>query len=324
MKSTQCTQCRKLYSIKVKECPFCGTPNIYHKSNLPKKWHQKTSINLSIGTFLIIIALGFIHIIVGGRTRTGLPIDVGFKKSFGFRETIVNIRKIASIPYVTAKIKYPKSYDVLQRLGYIDSGEVFETLMNDSLLLKFKDWQNEFEQSISGSEINWQDKLLGWTEEVSRSSRDAQYYNNRGITAAKQSQFEDAISEFTRAINRDPTFGNAYYNRGLVYNALGHIEKSLSDFTKVTEISPRSAEGYFNRGKIYLAKNEYEQAITDFTKVIEINSKHAQAYFGRLLAYFALGDYDKIWKDVHEIENLGYIIPNDFLKTLRQVSKRKD
>ncbi|MBN2589541.1 MAG: tetratricopeptide repeat protein [Sedimentisphaerales bacterium] len=324
MKSTECTQCRKLYSIKVKECPFCCTPNIHHKSNMPKKWHQKTSVNLYIAGILLIIALGFIHIIIGGRTRTGLPMDIGFKKSFGFKETVVDIHKIKSMPYVTAKIKYPKSCEVLQRLGYIGSGEVFETAMKDTLLLKFKDWQNEFEQSIGSTEINWQDKLLGWTDEVNRISRDAGYYNNRGITAAKQSQFEDAISEFTRAINRDPTFSDAYYNRGLVYNTLGHQKNAMSDFTKVIEISPQSTEGYFNRGQIYLAKNEYEQTIADFTKVIEIDPEHVQSYFGRLLVYFALGDYDKTWDDVHHIETLGYTIPSEFLSALRQFSNRRN
>lgn len=320
MKSTECIHCRKLFSIKVKECPFCGTPNIHHKSNIPKKWHQKRSVRLYIIAILTIIALGFIHIIIGIRTRTGLPFDFAYKKSYGFKETIVDTRKIKSMPYVTAKIKYPKSCEVLQRLGYIDSGDVFETAMKDVLLLKLKDWQSEFEKSNSDTEISWHDKLLGWTEETDRSSRNAQYYNNRGITASKQSRFENAISEFTRAINRDPTFADAYYNRGLVYNTLGHQKNAASDFTKVIEISPQFTEGYFNRGQIYLAKNEYEQAIADFTRVIEIDQKHAHAYFSRMLVYFALGEYDKTRDDMHKIENLGYTIPSEFLATLRQVS----
>lgn len=323
MKSTECTQCGKLFSIKIKECPFCRTPNIHHKSNQPKKWHQKTSVNLYIGGIILIIALGFLHIIIGARTRTSFPVGLAFKKSFGFKETIVDVHMIKAMPYVTAKIKYPKSCEVLQRLGYINSGEVFETAMKDALLLKFKDWQRQFEQTISGSETTWQDKLLGWREEINNISRNAEYYNNRGITAAKQSQFENAISEFTRAINRDAAFSDAYDNRGLVYNALGQHEKAISDFTKVTEILPQSKEGYFNRGQIYLAKNEYEKAISDFTKAIEIDSKHAKAYFGRLLAYFALGDYDKAWNDVHKIENHDYKIPNEFLSALQQFSNRQ-
>ena len=322
MKSTECIQCRKLYSTKVKECPFCGSPNLYHKSNLPKKWHQKTSVQLYIAAILLIIFLGFIHIVIGVKTRTGLPFDFAFKKSFGFRETVVDVHKVTSIPYVTAKIKYPKSCEVLQRLGYIGSGDVFETAMKEAILLKFKDWQNEFENSINAEGYDWHNKLLGWVEDVDKNSRNAEVYNNRGITAAKQNLFESAISEFTRAINRDATFSDAYYNRGLVYNALGHQEKAISDFTKVTEISTQFTEGYFNRGQIYLAKNEYEQAIADFTKVIEIDPKHAEAYFSRLLAYFALGEYGKSWDDVHEIEELNYTIPSELLGTLRQVSNR--
>jgi len=324
MKSIECCHCRKLFSIKAKKCPFCGTPNIHHKSNQPKKWHQKTSVQLYIISFAIIIALGFSHIIIASRTRTGLPFDFAFKRSFGFRETIVDVHKIASIPYVTAKIKYPKSCEVLQRLGYIDSGDIFETAMKDTLLLKFKDWQSEFEISISDGGVSWQDKLLGFKEDIENDSRSTDYYNNRGIIAAKQFQFETAISEFSRAINRDPTFVNAYYNRALVYNALGQQNKAMSDFTKVIEISPQSSLGYFNRGQIYLAKHEYEQAIADFTKVIDTDSGNAHAYLGRLLVYFALGDYDKAWNDVHKIESFGYKIPMELKNTLRQVSNRME
>jgi tetratricopeptide (TPR) repeat protein len=290
---------------------------------MPKKWHQKTSVTLCIGVMLIIIAFGFIHIIVGGNMRTGLPFDFAHKKSFGFRETFVDIHKIESMPYITAKIKYPKSFEVLQRLDYIDSGDVFETAMKDVLLLKFKVWQSEFEKSNSDTEISWHDKLLGWTKEINRSSRNAEYYNNRGITAARQNQFENAISEFSRAINRNPTFADAYYNRGLVYIALGQQEKAASDFTKVIEISPQFSDGYFNRGQIYLAKHEYEQAITDFTKTIDTDPKHAQAYFSRLLVCFALGDYDKAWDDFYKIEDLGCTIPSELNATLQRLSNRQ-
>lgn len=322
MKSTVCTNCRKLFSIKVKECPFCGTPNLYHKSNLPKKWYQKTSTQLYIAGILLIIALGFIHIVIGVRTRTGLPFDFAFKKSFGFRETVVDAHKVTSIPYVTAKIKYPKSCEVLQRLGYIGSGDVFETEMKEVILSRFKDWQNEFANSVIANGSDWHNKLLGPVEDIDKNSRDAEAYYNHGITAAKQNLFEEAISEFTRAINKNAAYSDAYYNRGLVYKALGHQEKAISDFTKVTEISPKSTEGYFNLGLICLAKSEYNQAISNFTKVIEIDPKYANAYFNRLLAYFALGEYGKSWDDVHQIETLKYTIPPGLLATLRQISKR--
>jgi tetratricopeptide (TPR) repeat protein len=321
MISAQCIHCKRSFSRKLKVCPFCGTPDKEYKSNRIPKWYQKTSVSLSIAAVLLIIVFGFIHIITGVRTRFGLSYDIALKQSFGFKETLVNAKNISSIPYVTAKIKYPKSCKVLQRLGYIDSGQVFETAMKDSLVLKFKSWISEFRLLINNEWQNWQYRLRGETDDTGSSSRDAQSYNNRGIAAAKQNEFETAISEFSRAINRDPTFADSYYNRALVHEALGHIDNAVSDYTKVTEINPMFPESYINRGQIYLARGQYDQAITDFAKVIEIDLKYAEAYFSRSLANFALGDYDKVSDDVRKIESLGYSIPDDFMMTFRKISK---
>ena len=320
MLSAECSQCKKLFKNKKRKCPYCGAPNQNHKSNKPKKWFQKTSYSLCIGAIIIIIGFGFIHIITGVRTRYGLPYAIALKESFGYRETFVNAKKITSVPYVTAEIKYPIGCKVLQKLGYIDSGNVFETAMSNVLYVNLKRWQDEFEKTLNKPDQRWKDRLLGETETARQSSRTPEYYNNRGITAAKQSEYERAISEFTRAISRNPTFADAYYNRGLVYVSFGQVEKAVSDFTKVIEITPEFTEGYINRGNIYTSREEYEQAISDFTKVIDINPKHAEAYFGRLLVYFALGQYDKTWDDIQKIEDAGYQIPNEFLMILQKLS----
>lgn len=278
---------------------------------------------MSIAAFLIIFSMGFIHIITGVESKLGLPYDIAMKQSFGYKETIVNARKITSVPYVTAKIKYPIGCEVLQRLGYIDSGLVFETVMKESLLSKFKSWQTEFRKSIDNTERRWSDKLIGETENIDRNSKDADSYNNRGVIAAKQNRFETALSEFSKAINKNPTY-DAYYNRALVYVTLGHLENAIKDFTKVIEIQPKFTDGYMERGQIYLTRGEYKPAITDFTNVIEIEPERAEAYFNRLLAYFALGEYDKAWNDVRKIETTGQAIPDEFFFMLRQVSNRQE
>lgn len=269
------------------------------------------------------IIFGFIHVVTGVESPFGLPVDFAFKKSFGYGETFVNARKITSIPYVTAKIKYPKGLEVLQRLGYIKSGEVFDIAMRDTFVLKFKSWQNEFVKLSSGREKDWRNKLIGESEETGKSSRGAESYNSRGLAAAKQDRYEDAISELTRAINKNPVYSDAYFNRALVYTALGHVDKAVSDFTKVIELSPGFSGGFTSRGDIYLAKGEYEKAISDFTKAIEADSKNTEAYFSRSLACFALGEYDNVWDDIRRIETLGNTIPSEYLAILQKVSNRQ-
>ena len=317
----ECNKCQNQISDKAIHCPHCEMP--FESYMRKKQWHQKTSVTLCVVAVLIIIGFAFIHIITGVTSRFGLPFDIALKKSIGYKETFVNAQKITSIPYVTAKINYPTSCEVLQRTGYIQSGVVFETGMKNILLEKIFQWQSEFEKSLNKPKLEWQDKLQGQKEIVERNATQAETYNNRGIAAAVQGQYETALADFGRAIRRNPKFAMAYYNRGLIYYVvLGQTEKAVSDFTKVIEIAPDFIDGYMNRGEIYIRTGEYEKATSDFSQVIEIDSENIEAYFNRLLIYFTLGWYDKTWEDINKIEAAGHQIPVDFLTVLQRVSKR--
>jgi tetratricopeptide (TPR) repeat protein len=312
----ECNKCQKQISDKAIRCPHCGK-----RYKRKKQWHQRTSVTLCVATVLILIGFGFIHVITGVTSRFGLPFDIALKKSIGYKETFIDARKITSIPYVTAKINYPISCEVLQRTGYIRSGIVFETGMKELLLEKIYQWQSEFQESLNKPVLRWQDKLQE-TEIKDKNATDAENYNNRGVTSAVQGQYERAIADFGRAVRRNPQFATAYYNRGLVYyHILGQTDRAVSDFTKVIEITPDFTDGYMNRGEIYVKAEEYEKAISDFSQVIKINPEYVEAYFNRSIMYFALGRYDETWEDVYKIEAQGHRIPDDYLRNLQKVSQ---
>ena len=317
MSLIECNKCQKHISDKAIRCPHCGK-----KYKRKKQWHQRTSVTLCFAAVFFIIGLGFIHIITGVTSRFSLPFDIALKKSIGYKETFVDARKITLIPYVTAKINYPISCEVLQRTGYIQSGVVFETGMKELLLEKIFQWRSEFKESLNKPELLWKDKLQGNTEIDEKNATEAEKYNNRGIASAIRGQYEAAIADFGRAIRRNPQFSMAYYNRGLVYYVvLGQTGKAVSDFTKVLEITPDFTGGYMNRGEIYLKIGEYENAILDYSQVIEIDPEYVEAYFNRSIMYFALGRYDETWDDVYKIEAQGYRIPDDYLRNLQNVSQ---
>ena len=320
MALVECNKCEKQISDKALRCPHCGK-----KYKRKKQWHQRTSVTLCFATVFIIIGFGFIHIIIGVTTRSGLPFDIVLKKTIGYKETFINARKIKSIPYVTAKINNPISCEVLQRTGYMPSGVVFETGTRELLLEQIYEWRSEFQESLNIPKLRWQDKLQGKEEINEKNATDAENYYKRGITSAIQGQYERAIADFGRAVRRNPQFAMAYYNRGLVYYlVLGQTDKAVSDFTKVIEITPDFKDGYMNRGEIYIKTQEYEKAISDFSQVIEIEPECVEAYFNRSIIYFALGRYDETWEDVYKIEAQGHRIPDDFLKNLQRVSQGND
>ncbi len=292
-----------------------------HKGNKQKKWHEKTSVTLCVAAGIIIIGLGFIHIITGVVSLYHLPFDITFKESFGYRETFINARKITAMPYVAAKLKYPLGCKILQKLEYIKTSKVFETKMVEQLREVIKIWQAEFEEALNKPQQLWQDQLRGKSKSIEKKASNAEVYNNRGIDAAKKGQYETSISEFTRAFRKNPAYADAYYNRGLVYVTIGQLGPAISDFTQTIEINPEFTDAYVNRGNIHVTMSQYDQAISDFTKVLEIDPKRVEVCFMRAAVCFAKGQYDKAWEDVHTIQNMGLSVPSGFLINLRRASK---
>ncbi|MFH1718411.1 MAG: tetratricopeptide repeat protein [Planctomycetota bacterium] len=301
-----------------------------------KKWHERTSVTLSVAAVLVFAASGFIHVIMGVVSSFDLPFDVPFdivrKESFGYSETFVDAGKIRALPYLAAKIKYPLGCKALQRAQHMESGKVFETRMMNDLRRDMKKWQAQFDASLNKSppragEQPWQDKLRGQTAVPETSpplgtGEDANACNSRGIASARAGEYEAAISNFTRAQQKDPAFADAWYNRALVYLAIGQLGQAISDFTKVVEIEPRFTEGYINRGLIYMGMNQYDSAVSDFTRAIEIDPTLSEVYFRRSLVCYAKGEYDRAWEDVERIQSLGLSVPPEFLQLLRIVSGR--
>jgi len=294
-----------------------------------KKWHERTSVTLSVAAVLVFIGFGFIHIITGVISTLDLPFELPFdiirKESFGYSETFVDAAKIRALPYLAAKIRYPLGCEALQRAGHMESGKVFETRMMNDLRQAMRKWQAQFNASLDKPPLGTGqrqplDKLRGQTEVVATNPEDPNACNSRGIVDARAGRYEAAISNFTRTQQRDVTFTDAWYNRALVYLAIGQLGRAVSDFTKVIEIEPNLAEGYIERGIIYMGMNQYDEAISDFTRVIEIDPTLSEVYFRRSLVCYAKGEYDKAWEDVERIQSLGLSVPPHFLRLLRIVS----
>jgi tetratricopeptide (TPR) repeat protein len=262
---------------KVDVCPHCGAPLKEPVASKPKKWHERTSVTLCIAAALVIVALGFVHVITGVVSPYSLPFDIVRKDLFGYRETFVNATKITALPYLVAKKRYPLGCKALQKGGYLPSGNVFETRTIRQLRDDMSRWQAEFERALGRPESGlprgggWQEQLRGKILIVETDPSDPNACNNRGIGAAKNAQYEMALAEFSRAVRRNPTFADAYYNRALVYITLGQLGQAVSDLTAVVGIRPEFVEAYRSRGILQMAMSQYDQAISDFSKVLELD-----------------------------------------------------
>jgi tetratricopeptide (TPR) repeat protein len=282
----------------------------------PKRWYERTSVTLCVAAALGVVGLGFIHVILGVTNPYGLPFDVVLRESFGYREMVVDVRKIMSLPYAAAKHKYPLSIEALQRSGYLPDHPGFEARMMAHQQESVGQWQREFEAALGRPPTCWLDRLQG-TGQAPEDSEDAGACNQRGIASARQGEYQTALAEFSRAIRRNPTFVEAFYNRALVSIEIGNVGQAASDLGAVAEIRPGFVEGHVQRGRLYLAMNEHDKAVAEFTKAAEIDPRCAEALFHRSLAHYTRGDYAKALEDVRAIQSLGMTVPAGFIHALR-------
>jgi len=266
---------------------------------------------------MAVVGLGFIHVIVGVRSDYGLPFDVVRKDPFGYRETVVDARKIQALPYTAARRLHPRGLAALQKAGYLPYGHEFEAGMKARQRESMQQWQAEFEKTLGRTEQSWQDQLQDIGPAPSADPEGALARNQRGILCAKRGEYAAAIAEFTRAIRQDPTRTEPYGNRALVYLAIGNLGAAAADLGKVVELRPEFVEGYLRRGRLYVSMNDHQQAIAEYTRALALNPQCAEAYFCRSLVHYAQGSRDAAWADVRQIQSLGVPVPPGFLQALR-------
>ena len=156
----ECIECGKQISDKSDSCPHCGVPMKALRAKPHKEWHKRTSVTLSLAGVLIVVALGFIHIITGVTSVLGLPFDITQKNSFGYSETFVNADKVTNMPWISAKSKYPLGCKVLQRKGYVESDAVFEKRVREETEKEMEEIQHQIEQEQEKALKQYEKALL--------------------------------------------------------------------------------------------------------------------------------------------------------------------
>lgn len=324
MSLVECHECKKEISDAAESCPHCGAPSKDRPPKRPKRWYEKTSVTLCVAAALVLIGLGFIHVIIGVQSPYELPIDVVRKESFGYRETLVNAAKIKALPYLAAKAKYPIGCQVLQRYSYMPSGRRFEARVITRLRGNVKRWLAQFDQAVGYQERPWEQRFQSQPPPPDLDPEGPQAYNQRGITLAKSGQYESALAAFSRAIRKDPTYADAYHNRSLVYTAIGNLGQAAADIGKIVEIRPQFIEGHLHRARLHMSFDNYDEALADFANAIAIDPRCAEAYFKRALVYYAKSQYDKAWNDIRKVQTLNVTIPSGFLIALQDASGLPD
>jgi tetratricopeptide (TPR) repeat protein len=173
------------------------------------------------------------------------------------------------------------------------------------------------------------ESLRSWKPAVPKlvsNPKTAGAFLDRGITLARQGEFEMAIADFTEAIKLNPNLSGAYLLRGrAVYASVSDVidigekfervgvhfkggwkasdeqlrayELAITDFTQAIKLASDNAVAYSDRGDTYCQIGDYDKAIADYNQAIRINPQYAWAYNNRANAYHYKGDNDKAVAD---------------------------
>jgi len=161
-------------------------------------------------------------------------------------------------------------------------------------------------------------------------SRDAKFYNNRGIVFGEKGEYDQAISDFDKAIAINPRYMTAYNNRGVIYRLKGQYDRAILDFNKAIEMNPLDAEGYNNLAWLLATAKtpsfrNGKRAAALALKACELSDWRDAEYVDTLAAGYArAGDFDKAvqWEE----RALGYpklTKPSEFQQRLNSYREHK-
>jgi tetratricopeptide (TPR) repeat protein len=140
------------------------------------------------------------------------------------------------------------------------------------------------------------------TQQKQGESKDAKFYNNRGIAYGEKGQYDQAILDLNKAIEINPRYDKAYNNRGIVYRLKGQYGQAISDFNKAIEINPKDAEAYNNLAWLFATTKapgfrNGKKAVELALKACELSDWRNAGYLDTLAAAYArVGDFDNAVK----------------------------
>ena len=125
------------------------------------------------------------------------------------------------------------------------------------------------------------------------SSRDAEYYYNRGVDRAESGKYDKAEKDFENAIDIDKTYIDPFVSRGEMYLQNGEYQNAKYDLDEAILLDPENWYTYYLRGvaNMRLSSSKYsrtnEYAINDFSNSIALNSsnENGKSYYYRGKVY---------------------------------------
>ena len=171
---------------------------------------------------------------------------------------------------------------------------------------------------------NFQAALGMFLDAVNQDPEIPDYRNNLGLTVMDLGRYIEAMSYFEETIGLDDTLPEPYMNIGQCFARMNKQIEAQAWYKKAIEKDKAGMlwEKFWLLGKEYLKAGEYNMAweFLDQARVkAEKNNRHdPRVYRDLALTHYALDQYHSAWKEIKNVEALGYALDEGFVLKVRK------
>ncbi len=131
----------------------------------------------------------------------------------------------------------------------------------------------------------------------------------------------EALSAWQDVYKRAPSNVSALTYLGKIYLDRNSLNEAISYLQKAADLAVQTPEIYRDLGFAYGQTGKLTQAIASYTKAIELNPQDADSHYNLSVAYFNKQNFTKAKEYSQKAKDLGYAIPESFLKQLSTAEK---
>lgn len=172
---------------------------------------------------------------------------------------------------------------------FIDIGAIMKAFLLITLYM-FLSMAVSAQTEVSSS-VSHSDNIISLTSEVNLSGANANYYNERGLLAEQQNNYQQALFYYDKAANMAPGNTVFLFNKGLMLQNLNCDSAAVEVFKALVVIDKVDFEAYIAMGISLGKTGRYSQAIKAFDVAERLRPSFKRIYYQRGIVKNMDGDY---------------------------------
>lgn len=165
------------------------------------------------------------------------------------------------------------------------------------------EFYNQGESHLNSGELKL--AVSSFSEAIAINSKNATYYNLRGVAFFKMEDYYRAIADFYRAIEINPQFHLAIHNLAYSKYLLGNLDLALVEVDSAIGVNPDYSDSYNLKGLILNDLGKPEEARNSFIQANRLDEKNTDYTYNVAHTFYDERNYEKALEWFLKTSNLG-------------------